>query len=144
MHPALKVTAKLQDEVEEDEDAPSGRSRLVDGLAGENTRWGVGIQKLQQKGRAILGGALLAGAFASYTAAAFDGTFRLERWQHQKQRLPVGVPPFSALVDDDTMPETIISRAHKRIRRRPTMRERAEPRGQGVEPAGRRHQWHRR
>ena len=53
--------------------------RLVNGLAGENKRWGENVKFLTANIKSVIGNALLAAAFVSYIGA-FSAKLRLELW----------------------------------------------------------------
>jgi dynein heavy chain len=53
--------------------------RLVNGLAGENKRWGENVKFLSANIKSVIGNALLAAAFVSYIGA-FSAKLRLELW----------------------------------------------------------------
>ena len=54
--------------------------KLVNGLAGENKRWGENVKFLQANIRNVIGNCLLAAAFVSYIGA-FSAKLRNELWR---------------------------------------------------------------
>jgi dynein heavy chain len=54
-------------------------NKLVDGLAGENTRWTANVKYLKANKKACIGDSLLAAAFVSYIGA-FSAKLRRELW----------------------------------------------------------------
>jgi dynein heavy chain len=58
----------------------SAAEKLVNGLSGENKRWGVTVVDLRKNTLSIIGDVLLASAFVSYIGA-FSANFRLELWR---------------------------------------------------------------
>merc|ERR1719438_289637 len=83
------VEASLQSAVEEknavEQDAQrcldrlNLAERLVNGLSTENKRWGIGVERLAEKTRTLVGDVLLQAAFVSYIGA-FNQAFRTELW----------------------------------------------------------------
>lgn len=57
----------------------SSAETLVNGLSGENKRWGENVAKLQNNTLSIIGDVLLASSFVSYIGA-FTASFRLNLW----------------------------------------------------------------
>ena len=82
-------------------------NRLVDGLAGENTRWGKSILEFEEKGRTLVGDTMLAASFVSYIGA-FNQKFRVGLWKDQwlpdliNRQIPLteGVDPLAVLATD--------------------------------------------
>lgn len=60
-------------------DKLSSAEKLVNGLAGENKRWGENVKDLKANIKSVIGNALLAAAFVSYIGA-FSAKLRLELW----------------------------------------------------------------
>jgi dynein heavy chain len=58
----------------------SAAEKLVNGLAGENERWGKNIIDLRSNKRNVVGNSLLASSFVSYIGA-FSSHLRLELWK---------------------------------------------------------------
>jgi dynein heavy chain len=56
--------------------------RLVDGLADENTRWALGVEKFKASGATMVGDVMLSAAFVSYVGA-FNQTYRTQLWKEQ-------------------------------------------------------------
>jgi dynein heavy chain len=54
--------------------------KLVNGLAGENKRWGENVKFLQANIKSVIGDVLLASAFVSYIGA-FSAKLRLGLWK---------------------------------------------------------------
>lgn len=57
----------------------SAAEKLVNGLAGENKRWGENVKVLSTTIKSVVGNALLAAAFVSYIGA-FSAKLRMELW----------------------------------------------------------------
>lgn len=70
--------------VEEDakkcEDKLIAAEKLVNGLSGENKRWGENVQFLQTNIRSVIGDVLLASEFVSYIGA-FSAKLRMKLWR---------------------------------------------------------------
>jgi hypothetical protein len=83
--------------------------RLINGLSGENTRWGAEIKRLESLEGRLVGDVLLAAAFVSY-AGPFNMLFRKslveEKWLPDiiERQIPLtsGIRPLDLLTDDAT------------------------------------------
>jgi dynein heavy chain len=80
--------------------------KLVNGLAGENTRWSASVVDLKKEVLSVIGDCLLAAEFVSYIAP-FTAEFRLDLWQNQwipnikGKNIPIteGTTPMTILTD---------------------------------------------
>ncbi len=83
--------------------------RLINGLSGENTRWGAEIKRLEVLEGKLVGDVLIASAFVSY-AGPFNMQFRQslvnEKWLPDliERQIPMtqGIKPLDLLTDDAT------------------------------------------
>ncbi|PNW78281.1 hypothetical protein CHLRE_09g403800v5 [Chlamydomonas reinhardtii] len=83
--------------------------RLINGLSGENTRWGAEIKRLESLEGRLVGDVLIASAFVSY-AGPFNMQFRKslvdEKWLPDiiERQIPMtqGIRPLDLLTDDAT------------------------------------------
>ena len=82
-------------------------NRLVGGLASENDRWGIEVQRLRQTETQLIGDVLLGSSFVSYVGA-FNNAFRRKLWEELwiKDMTARGVPisegadPLNMLTDE--------------------------------------------
>ena len=80
---------------------------LVNGLSGENKRWGENVTKLKKNTLSIIGDVLLASSFVSYIGA-FTMSFRLNLWSNTwlpdiiRRKIPItdGINPLQILTTD--------------------------------------------
>lgn len=85
----------------------SSAETLVNGLSGENERWGQNVRKLQNNTLSIIGDVLLASSFVSYIGA-FTASFRLNLWSNtwlpdiHNRKIPItaDVTPLEILTSD--------------------------------------------
>lgn len=81
--------------------------RLINGLASENTRWGIDVESLKSQELKLVGDVLLASGFVSYLGA-FDFSYRNLLWKTlwipdiQARTIPLSddVDPLKLLVDE--------------------------------------------
>lgn len=85
----------------------SSAETLVNGLSGENKRWGENVSKLKNNILSIIGDVLLASSFVSYIGA-FTAAFRLNLWSQTwlpdilQRKIPITseVTPLLILTSD--------------------------------------------
>jgi dynein heavy chain len=83
---------------------------LVNGLSGENKRWGETVVELKHNTLTIIGDVLLASAFVSYIGA-FSAKFRLNLWKNiwipniHALKIPIteGITPLKILTSESKM-----------------------------------------
>lgn len=85
----------------------SSAETLVNGLSGENKRWGENVAKLRNSTQSIIGDVLLASSFVSYIGA-FTAQFRLNLWSNtwipdiHNRKIPItqDITPLEILTSD--------------------------------------------
>ncbi|ETO26653.1 hypothetical protein RFI_10483 [Reticulomyxa filosa] len=115
-----KVTDELQQAIDEknrveaDAEACQARlalaERLVNGLADENQRWGVGVSTLQNKQHTLVGDVLLSAAFVSYIGA-FNQKFRKHLWENcwLKDLVERQIPLSQSIVSKELLPKDVLA-----------------------------------
>jgi len=84
--------------------------RLVNGLSTENKRWGIGVERLAEKSRTLVGDVLLQAAFVSYIGA-FNQAFRQELWTKHwvKDLVEKEIPLSDTIKNNETATKDVLS-----------------------------------
>lgn len=104
---AVREKKEVEDQAETLTTRANLAQRLVGGLASENVRWGVEIEKLKSNALTLVGDCMLAAGFVSYVGA-FDKDLREELWKVQwsadlqSRNIPMteGSDPLQILSDE--------------------------------------------